>query len=308
MSFSHRRVLWLMGIGFAGFCLVTLGVLGLKVRGIAEAPAGAIAFVAYRGDSWNLFLMSEAGSGVRQLTKTPIDERAPALSQDRKVIAYSNSNGELWTVNLTNDRHVKLNLPKGFYNSPRWSPDGEELVFVAHEATAQSEDADILSYQMKTGKVKTVIKQTGIQMYPTFAGRYRILYSTALVGPGTQVIQQLWSYDLQKGRAEQLLMSNANDMQPDYSRGRQRIAFASNKEGSFDLWTVDEQGHNLQRLTSDPAAETNPCWSPDGSRLVFVSNRSGQSELWTIRADGQDMKKLSPFGVEAVPVKDPDWK
>jgi hypothetical protein len=97
---------------------------------MVDKPVSYITFVAQPADNWDLFVMSESGEDVRQLSRTPIDERAPALSPDRKTIVYSNSNGELWTVELVSGRHEKIELPKGTYNFPCWSPDGEEILFV----------------------------------------------------------------------------------------------------------------------------------------------------------------------------------
>ena len=52
-----------------------------------------------------------------------------------------------------------------------------------------------------------------------------------------------------------------------------QIAFASNREGNFEIYVMDTDGKNPQRLTDNPAIDWDPSWSPDGKRIVFSSEK-----------------------------------
>ena len=83
------------------------------------------------------------------------------------------------------------------------------------------------------------------------------------------------------------------------SPDRTRVAFSSDRNGSFDLFVMDADGRNTRRLTTDGGTEGEPVWTPDGSRIVFTSNQPGAgSQLRSIMPDGKDPRLLtnSPGG------------
>jgi dipeptidyl aminopeptidase/acylaminoacyl peptidase len=81
-----------------------------------------------------------------------------------------------------------------------------------------------------------------------------------------------------------------------------KIAFASNRDGNFEIYTVDPDGTNLQRLTHTAADESMPAWSPDGSRIAFQRRDppTGNIDVWTMFADGSGQVDVTR-GVE------PEW-
>ena len=51
--------------------------------------------------------------------------------------------------------------------------------------------------------------------------------------------------------------------------GGGQIAFASNRDGNWDIFIMDADGMNVRNITKHPANELNPSWSPDGEFIVF---------------------------------------
>ena len=43
-----------------------------------------------------------------------------------------------------------------------------------------------------------------------------------------------------------------------------KIVFASNQEGNWDIYVMNMDGTGRTRLTDDPAQDWRPDWSPDG--------------------------------------------
>jgi uncharacterized protein YjdB len=82
--------------------------------------------------------------------------------------------------------------------------------------------------------------------------------------------------------------------QPVFSPDRTRIAFSSNREGSYDLYVMDADGGNLRQLTTDPGSEGEPAWTPDGTRLVYTVRRQGAPpQLYVLRPDGRPAQSLT---------------
>jgi hypothetical protein len=104
-------------------------------------------------------------------------------------------------------------------------------------------------------------------------------------------------YQLRSAVADTLravLADSFGNIQPALSPDRTRIAFSSNREGSYDLYLMDADGGNLRRLTTDPGTEGEPAWTPDGTRLVYSSTRrGGQPQLYLLRPDGRPPQALT---------------
>ncbi len=75
-----------------------------------------------------------------------------------------------------------------------------------------------------------------------------------------------------------------------------QIAFASNREGNFEIYVMDTDGKNPRRLTDNPAIDWDPSWSPDSKRIVFSSEK-GESgwdiDIYVIDADGGNPRRLT---------------
>lgn len=104
-------------------------------------------------------------------------------------------------------------------------------------------------------------------------------------------------YQLRSGVTDTLrpvLADGFANIQPALSPDRTRIAFSSNRAGSYDLYLMDADGSNLQRLTTDPGRKGEPVWTPDGSRLVYTVTRQGeQPQLYALRPNGRPAQALT---------------
>ncbi len=76
----------------------------------------------------------------------------------------------------------------------------------------------------------------------------------------------------------------AEDVMPSISPDGNRIAFASDRSGNWDIFVMPSTGGKAVQITTDPAHELHPSWSPDGTSLVFsrLGEQSGQWELWVV--------------------------
>ena len=84
-----------------------------------------------------------------------------------------------------------------------------------------------------------------------------------------------------------------------------RIAFASDRTGTFEVFTMNADGSDVRQLTPNgdvnpttnaPAQDREPAWSPDGQRLAFRSDRAGNNDVWVMNADGTGATNLTNDG------------
>lgn len=79
----------------------------------------------------------------------------------------------------------------------------------------------------------------------------------------------------------QLTTDPAHDVMPSISPDGQRIAFASNRGGSWDVFMMGSNGGQAVQVTFDAGHELHPTWSPDGTKLAYCRLGEG-SDRWEI--------------------------
>ena len=90
------------------------------------------------------------------------------------------------------------------------------------------------------------------------------------------------------------------ETEPAWSPDGKRIAFASRREGSFDIFVMTRDGKDTTRITTTRDDDQHPTWSPDGRRIAFA--RSGGIEVMS--ADGGNVHAVTR---ETERDSDPAW-
>lgn len=103
---------------------------------------------------------------------------------------------------------------------------------------------------------------------------------------------------LGSGSMLRLTNDGSNSMYPSASPDGQRIAFQSDRSGSFDLYAVNSVGGELRRLTNTAYDEVFPSWSPDGEWIVYSADVRGDGtyDLYRVRPDGSDAEEILSTG------------
>ena len=86
-----------------------------------------------------------------------------------------------------------------------------------------------------------------------------------------------------------------------------RIAFASDRDGNFEIYVMNADGSGQTRLTDNPAYDGSPAWSPDGSRITFVADRDRNWDIYVMDTDGSEQTRLTDnLTVDIDPAWSPD--
>lgn len=89
----------------------------------------------------------------------------------------------------------------------------------------------------------------------------------------------------------------SKDATPIIEPSRSKMAFSSNRDGSYNIYTMNLDGTGITKLTSDFSDEFQPAWSPDGSKIAFVSDLDGlwarDFDIYVMRADGTGVTNIT---------------
>ena len=82
----------------------------------------------------------------------------------------------------------------------------------------------------------------------------------------------------------------SQDVDPSISNDGRKVAFASNRDGDFEIFTLDIYTGTLTKVTDNTVRDAEPAWSPDGTRLAYeeqVTRSTGTDvDIFTKLADG----------------------
>jgi len=157
---------------------------------------------------------------------------------------------------------------------PRWSPDGNLIVF----------------YSLRTDAGLFVISASGGQPRKLTDGELDFWPSWSPDGK-TIVFERLgslWTIPAEGGTPKRLTPDNLNAQQPAWSPDGKWIAFSSNDKLSI----ISPDGSSLQNVTSGKN-DNAPSWSPDSKNLFFISSRSVLPQVWSVSLEGGEPRKLT---------------
>jgi Tol biopolymer transport system component/DNA-binding winged helix-turn-helix (wHTH) protein len=265
-----------------------------------------------------LFLYSLASGESRRLTSPPANMRgddSPAFSPDGRTLAFSRgityASTDLYVLGLS-EEHRPDGHPRRITGGnwevlcPAWTADGRALII----STILGPDASLwrVDASGKNGRVKVALNYNN-----PFPSYYRSTISVR--GNRLAYVQSIadvdiWRMELptpgRKSRPPRKLISSTRmDVCPQISPDGKKIAFLSDRSGSWQIWVCNSDGSNLLQVTSLGKADlTEPRWSPDGSHLTFAANPEGRYEIFLIGPDGRNLKRLSP---DARGADNPSW-
>jgi TolB protein len=123
---------------------------------------------------------------------------------------------------------------------------------------------------------------------------------------------RLYTIDLSSGAVRPLgTGGNWDDEQPRWSPDGQRVAFKSNRGGSYNLYVMNADGSNVVRLTEHGGNDHDPTWLPDGESMVFSSERDrgvGRLDLYRLWLADGSIERLTTYfpGYAFMPTVSPD--
>jgi Tol biopolymer transport system component len=279
------------------YLLQTDGSLRRLTRGgIDSMPAWSpdgrqIAFQrAHRGKA-SLYVANADGSGQR-LLPDPISGDVD-WSPDGRHILIGDS-GRLYVTNTDwTGRKLLLDPAPARAEEPRWSPDGNQIVFALGRNPGS---ADVYVMDADGTGTKRLTRLGPGKGWPSSPSWSPDGSRIAFLLPGSLDVMNA------DGSGEQVLRRFPNGIFPSslaWSPDGETIAFALLKLGpnrhASGIYLLQADGSALHRLTRD--IDSNPSWSPDGRQLVFQRLTGFHiSQITLMDRDGSNQVLLTEGG------------
>jgi Tol biopolymer transport system component len=75
-----------------------------------------------------------------------------------------------------------------------------------------------------------------------------------------------------------------------------QIAFASNRDGDFEIYLMDLEGNIFAQLTDNDVADLSPTWNPNGKSVAFSSNIDGDYDIFVTDIASGESQNLTDNG------------
>jgi TolB protein len=121
---------------------------------------------------------------------------------------------------------------------------------------------------------------------------------------------RLWAFSPGTAGIAPLVSGEWNDRQPAAAPDGNAIAFASDRDGAWDIYVLDLPTGAVRRVTETPAYEGWPSWSPDGRWLAIESYADGDLDIWVLSVDGSSppIQLTNEAGADTSPAWDPQGR
>lgn len=120
----------------------------------------------------------------------------------------------------------------------------------------------------------------------------------------------IWKINLntEQPRINTFNTSTRVDKNPRFSPRGDKIAFISDRNGTFEVWLDDSTGGKLRKLTSFNGPYLgNPSWSPDGKKIIFDVRKDGRSDIFEVSVvDGVTTPIIQNNAIKLFPRYSPD--
>lgn len=244
----------------------------------------------------DLYFKAFDGVAVTQLTSDPAADIQPAISPDRRRVAFASNrtgNWDIWIINVGGGPPVQVTRGDGDAVHPSWSPDGTRLAYCSLAKGGGQWELWIVD--ASAGSTRRFI---GYGLFPEWSPVGDTILFQRARERGSRWFS-IWTITLVGGEPRyptEIAASATNAMiLPTWSPDGSRIAFAATANGQpppgetappteeemFDVWVMNADGSGKMRLTDGHTHNCAPTFGSDG-RVFFASRRSGHENIWSL--------------------------
>ena len=203
---------------------------------------------------------------------------------------------QIYLINADGDNLMRLTNLKNGACQPRWSPDGQQIVFVSpcypRNDTFPGGRLFIMNHDgTDSNPLQDSINLEGDYDPDWSPDGKSIIYTSVQTGRF-----QIFEYFLADGYTRNLSNSKSYDSNAVWSPDGKLIAFVR-KTTASQIWLMDSNGSNqVQFNLSDPTlVSQNPVWTPDGQMILFSQSKTNQPIPWLMAQRLRDLGTNQEF-------------
>lgn len=264
---------------------------------LAVAVAAAAGFLAGQRVTQRAF-QAPTIPVVRRLTVMSGIEEVPAISPDRRQVAFTASVGghrQVMVRLLAGGSPLQVTNDAVDHEFPRWAPDGNVLLFFS-PAVRGDPQGSVWSIPALGGSPRRVIDSIGggdisrsgrLACFRLVEGKLQLV-TAAIDGSAVQVITQT---------------SAGYHLNPRWSPDERWIAFQRGDGLRFDIFVISPNGGDPRKITNDRNVISGLTWLPDSSGVIYASSRGTTIPylpplaLWQAALDGGAPRQITPADV-----------
>ena len=255
-----------------------------------------------------LFTVSLDTGEQRQLThfEGVSGDTNPAISPDGKWLVFRRQSGGRWTGEL-----YRLSLGLGLKPSgdpqrltataldagyPTWMPDGKAILFSTEAAEVRGSLWRITMSGPNAPERLPFVGEDGMMPVvsrPQPGRASRLVYVRSFQDSNIWRIQTSAPGAPASGLPVMAISSSRRESVPQLSPDGRRIAFGSDRSGTWEVWISDPDGSNAVQLTLWETGAGAPGWSPDGEFIVFNGDSEEHGGIFVVSAAGGKPRNLT---------------
>jgi dipeptidyl aminopeptidase/acylaminoacyl peptidase len=254
--------------------------------GFEISPDGELVTFSWnRSGRWEIYITRLAGQSAPRLVTTGEGGKfAPIWAPDGRAMAYcldadGSERFDIVRFDLSTGHHLNLTpgTPETIQPNLSWSPDGSRIAY------ASDRDGSFDTY---------IIPASGGDAQKLFAAPFPDWDSRwspdgrwlAVVSEAEAQGFAIFIVPAAGGEPQRLTLGtetlSAKD--PCWSPGGNKLAFASDRLGFFDLGIYDVETGEITWVAAGKGDQVSPDWSSDGRRLVYLHSHGPMNELVVI--------------------------
>jgi dipeptidyl aminopeptidase/acylaminoacyl peptidase len=257
----------------------------------------------------------------------------PQLSPDARQVLFVKSEadwkadrriGHIWKVSADGSGLMQMTSGADGENSPRWSPDGKTIAFIAKRGTDPETPAQIFLISNSGGEARPLTTHaTAVMNIQWSPDGSEIFFRAADAKSEEQKVrekakddvfmfdenyqqQHLWNVNVATRAEHRITQGNYTVLAYELSRDGKKIALHRSPTPNLEdnelgeVWVMEANGSNAKQITHNRVPETDATLSPDGSRVIFISQANEKFETYYNRkifiasADGGNSRALMP--------------
>lgn len=219
-----------------------------------------------------------------------ISESGPKNNR-RKQLAIMDYDGAD-VRNLTDGSDIVL--------SPRFSPDGESLIFTSYQSGVPS----VYMFDLQSGTIKAIIQSSEMAFAPRFSPDGRKVVLSLTKGSNTDI----YEVSLSNRQVRRLTRSAAIETAPSYSPDGKWLTFESDRSRNQQIYVMRIDGGEPRRISFGKGKYGTPVWSPTGDYIAFTKQLGGLFHLGVMRADGSEERILTSSFLDEGPTWSPNGR